>query len=436
MPPATVPPAAVAAAASNEEAAAAPLIKIPTLTYRNRSDPSSSARLSLMPARSAAPEQRTTTSSDADDAITVVPTKSAEVRTARRQVDWALEPATPNGSSAHSKAAPDAQPKQKSKKKGSSFFSFLAVKEPTSGALEQYAELQRKQAAEKGTAFMAGVSSQKLPSEVPRVNTKWNGLPQPAKPDLKRASTVSAGTLYGARRNSVATTSSSSKASRRSQKSVESSSVDFDRAPPPSLETLSIKSHPRHDSGTGVYEPIKPPPRRDRRASVGDPLKRMSGAFTMSEAKQGSSAEASQVPTPIPEPKDPRNRHSKTFAHRNICKLPSITPKEIAPWAEPAESSEPWPTRYPRSCGVDDLDFITSSPISGAPEKSIEEQIADAERRTASVTRAARMPPSSNAQALARLEHPGDEGKRQSAEAKSSKQKKGSSRFMRFTGKS
>ncbi|OJD33840.1 ca2+-modulated nonselective cation channel polycystin [Diplodia corticola] len=451
MPSATVP----AGSASNEEPAAAPPHRIPQLTYRNRSAPSPAARPSPMPGRNAAPDWRAAASQDADDAITVVPTtKSVPMRTARRQVDWALEPATPAIASTPIKAAPDPQTKHKSRKKGSSFFSFLAVKEPTSGALEQYAELQRKQATAKGTSFMAGVSSQKLPLEVPRVNTKWDGLPQmAAKPDLKRASTFSAGTLYGARRSSVATTNSSSKMSRRSQRSAESSLADLGRAaaPPPSLENLSIKSHPRHDSGTGVYEPLNPP-------STGDSSKRMSGPPVVSTdavraASNDTQARAVTTTSIVPEPRDPMIRRVKATSttHRHSCHLPSSTPKEIAPWAEPAESpSDPWPSHFhlphhhhPRSCGIEDVDFITSSPISGAPEKSIEEQIADAERRTASVAKAARhrgrMPPSSNAEALARLDSsPRPGGDAEAAKPSSAKQKKGgsaASRFMRFAGK-
>ncbi|KAL1636132.1 hypothetical protein SLS58_009981 [Diplodia intermedia] len=416
------------------------------------------------------------------------------MRTARRQVDWALEPATPTTiPSPTSNPAPDAQTKHKSKKRGSSFFSFLAVKEPTSGALEQYAEAQRKQAAAKGTSFMAGVSSQKLPLEVPRVNTKWDGLPQmTAKPDLKRASTVSAATLYGARRSSVATTNSSSKMS------AESSSADLGRVPPPSLENLSIKSHPRHDSGTGVYEPLNPPPPNH---DDDDDAKQAAAAAATVSSTTHRDARHAMPPTPIPDPKSPHHlalRRAKTTTtpqHRHSCHvlLPSTTPKEIAPWAEPpadddddsAYSSDlPWPSshrhshhhhhHHPRICcngaggassaavGIDDVDFITSSPISGAPGKSIEEQIAEAERRTASVAArtsagvcaaaaaaAGRMPPASNAQALARLDSRdgggggGGVGEEKTGggggveRAKSLKQKKGgTSRFMRFAGKS
>lgn len=58
-------------------------------------------------------------------------------------------------------------PKAQKKKSGGSIFGFLTLKEPSSSALEQYAEQQRKLAAEKGGRVTAvglpGVSTQKLP---------------------------------------------------------------------------------------------------------------------------------------------------------------------------------------------------------------------------------------------------------------------------------
>lgn len=87
------------------------------------------------------------------------------------------------------------------------------------------------------------------------------------------------------------------------------------------------------------------------------------------------------------------------------------------------------------------MEFITSSAAVLGSDKQVDEnmaeKLAESERRLASLSVAAsRMPPSSNAQALARLESMEDLRKAQSADAKSAKQKKGKSRFMRFAGKS
>ncbi|OCL07080.1 hypothetical protein AOQ84DRAFT_65227 [Glonium stellatum] len=75
--------------------------------------------------------------------------------------------------------------KGQKKKKGNSMFGFLTLKEPSQSALEHFAEHQRKQAAEKGGNMGAvgipGVSMQKLPPTVPKVNSKWDGIPESLK---------------------------------------------------------------------------------------------------------------------------------------------------------------------------------------------------------------------------------------------------------------
>ncbi|KAK6440472.1 hypothetical protein LTR95_003296 [Oleoguttula sp. CCFEE 5521] len=74
--------------------------------------------------------------------------------------------------------------KQSPAKKKSGVLGFLTLKEPSTLALQQYAEQQRKATAAKaGTkppSTRAGVSAQKLPDHVPKVNSKWDGLPEPA----------------------------------------------------------------------------------------------------------------------------------------------------------------------------------------------------------------------------------------------------------------
>lgn len=58
---------------------------------------------------------------------------------------------------------------------------LFAVKEPSRAALEQYEKEQRRTAAKKGDGVrhgvLAHVSRAQLPSSVPAVNTKWDGLP-------------------------------------------------------------------------------------------------------------------------------------------------------------------------------------------------------------------------------------------------------------------
>lgn len=66
------------------------------------------------------------------------------------------------------------------KKKKNGVLNFLALKEPSQNALEQFAEAQRKQTAAKGQPLQSG-APQKLPSTVPKVNSKWDGVPESVK---------------------------------------------------------------------------------------------------------------------------------------------------------------------------------------------------------------------------------------------------------------
>ena len=81
-------------------------------------------------------------------------------------------------------ANPSASPRtptKTAKTRGASFFGFLAVKEPSARALLDYEEHVRKQApihnGRLTAVGMPGVSSAKLPPTVPKVNSKWDGLP-------------------------------------------------------------------------------------------------------------------------------------------------------------------------------------------------------------------------------------------------------------------
>jgi hypothetical protein len=80
-----------------------------------------------------------------------------------------------------------------SKKKGktSSVLGFWSLKEPSQVALEQYAEAQRKQAAL--TLSRPGTSNfaQKLPQDVPKVNSKWDGIPKSARNRYTQSSMAS-----------------------------------------------------------------------------------------------------------------------------------------------------------------------------------------------------------------------------------------------------
>ena len=68
-----------------------------------------------------------------------------------------------------------------SKRKKNSMLDFLTLREPSTRALEEFAEQERRKAAAKkntSSTILPGVSSQKLPSTVPKVNSKWDGMPR------------------------------------------------------------------------------------------------------------------------------------------------------------------------------------------------------------------------------------------------------------------
>lgn len=70
-------------------------------------------------------------------------------------------------------------------------FGHFSLKEPSAAALEHYAHSQRKQAEYKGVRNAAlglpGVTDRKLPSDAPKVNSKWDGLPDWASEAVKEA---------------------------------------------------------------------------------------------------------------------------------------------------------------------------------------------------------------------------------------------------------
>lgn len=82
------------------------------------------------------------------------------------------------------------QGRQAAKKKSAGVLGFLTLKEPSTSALEEYAEQERRKAAQKNLksdgVTLPGVSSQRLPDHVPKVNSKWDGLPDSAKRKLDK----------------------------------------------------------------------------------------------------------------------------------------------------------------------------------------------------------------------------------------------------------
>ncbi len=106
------------------------------------------------------------------------------------------------------------------KKRGGSFLRMFSVKEPSTQAFEDYQKQMLKKGASKNGRVapvgMPGVSSAKLPPTVPKVNSKWDGVPHAIKEREKEKETALQQSLSGysrsitsSRSNGTQSTSSS-----------------------------------------------------------------------------------------------------------------------------------------------------------------------------------------------------------------------------------
>ncbi|KAF2682849.1 hypothetical protein K458DRAFT_390764 [Lentithecium fluviatile CBS 122367] len=153
--------------------------RIPKLTYRTRLPTDDSSPTSRHPVRDPSiidsleiqPCVSNSTTSTTDNR----PSSDSRSTTSSSSVSTSL--ASSNGSTTRSSKTP--------KKKKNGVLSFLTIKEPSQLALEQYAESQRKQTAAKGghaaPVGLQSISLQKLPANVPKVNSKWDGIPESLK---------------------------------------------------------------------------------------------------------------------------------------------------------------------------------------------------------------------------------------------------------------
>lgn len=222
--------------------------RIPKLTYRNRLPDQSS----VSSQSSSAPSGSTDT--HGDPPLTPISTAkparpSSDSRSATTSSSASTSLASSNGSTSKGSKL-SASPTTKKKKKKNGVLDFLVLKEPSQVALEQFAESQNRQAAAKGgtAANLPGLQSfspQKLPANVPKVNSKWDGIPASAK--SPRNSMVS-------KRNSSSSHGSTSVPSHKYSlnASVFSVASDDSQGPPNSLASPTASTTnfgQRRDSG-------------------------------------------------------------------------------------------------------------------------------------------------------------------------------------------
>lgn len=173
------------------ETSAAATVRVPKLAVRNRTATSNGSN-------NASEQPSSSQSSTRTASLRGRGTSDASQRSNPKPRN--METGTPRSSTSQGKQ-PQAQQQNNSKKKNG-VLGFLTLKEPSTSALEQFAEQQKKAAAGKtGRATAVGLSSvsvQKLPEHVPRVNSKWDGLPEDARKKLehKRKTSMDTGSLF------------------------------------------------------------------------------------------------------------------------------------------------------------------------------------------------------------------------------------------------
>ncbi|KAJ4372106.1 hypothetical protein N0V83_003879 [Neocucurbitaria cava] len=165
-------------ASSADLTAQSPLARMPKLKYRNP-----------LPAEEDAPALQPpheSSSSHIQERPATADSIAAASTSTRPSFETASLTSSSLASTPSSAASSNDSKSSKKKKKASSVLGFLSLKEPSQVALEQFAEQQRKQTATKGTSTPTSRHSstfvgKQLPSNVPKVNSKWDGVPAGAK---------------------------------------------------------------------------------------------------------------------------------------------------------------------------------------------------------------------------------------------------------------
>ncbi|KAF2718178.1 hypothetical protein K431DRAFT_287912 [Polychaeton citri CBS 116435] len=184
----------------------------------------------------------------------------------------------------------------RAKKKRGGVMRFLSLKEPSTAAWEQFAQEQRKlnaNAKPKPTGLPGAgmISTQKLPNHVPPVNSKWDGLPDPARKKLQdmqanaqRPSSKGTGSLKTTGSKDAVARSRGSSSASVAPRSLKSSgrSVSSDDTQVTKIRIGSLTSRPAENGSQLTI--------RDLRASAAAPIQ-------VSELHRASAL----APTPVSE---------------------------------------------------------------------------------------------------------------------------------------
>lgn len=176
-----------------------PTLRLPRLSYRIKSSDSESIKTT------STDTSRTTTSTNATS-----PSQSTFCPSPREPPADCIRPTSIRSPSIVSSAVvsrppndPPKHPLKNPPKKRPGFLSGLfSAKEPSAQAFAEYEKRLLKQGSGRANTLVAGVSSAKLPPTVPRVNSKWDGVPDSLKEREKLKQDVTQSTSGRGRRPS------------------------------------------------------------------------------------------------------------------------------------------------------------------------------------------------------------------------------------------
>ncbi|KAL9633666.1 MAG: hypothetical protein Q9204_003302 [Flavoplaca sp. TL-2023a] len=277
---------------------------------------------------------------------------------------------------------------KESKKKSPSVFKFFSVKEPSTQAFEAYQEQMKKrgttQTGRVNAVGLPGVSSAKLPPTVPKVNSKWDGVPHAAKEKVKekdnpsRSSFASSASrpLYTSRSyGSTMTTSTMSSTSSTRSDLRANGSLRLDNSSGNLADLYGWEVPPPGTSiGTSSRSSTRSFPLESKGGASAAPILQRERTSFFPPQSPSVLATAYESPAQTPPPLDPpSNRPSPLI-------LPSLptppTPNDSAPsfpWSSANSTSDhSLPTKQPSQVGNAAVIFNSSgSNVLGPPVSAI-----------------------------------------------------------------
>lgn len=249
------------------------------------------------------------------------------------------------------------------RKKSSMFGSIFAVKEPSQVALNQVAAQMMAQHGSTNARKVPNVSMEKMPQHVPKVNARWDGIPDAIKQREKREKDRA----RTATRDSMTSPTVRSRSSEQSRRALET------RNSHNSANSLSDRTKSQH-SNTRKHDSFAPNPHRFYAQSVNssgdlaaqqrpeDEESRPSSAFSHPASLQSTSSKSlgeagvfpDEIAPPLPKPlashrrsgSQPKGSHKSTSVAPPVhavpeqTRSPAATPRETSPITPPHQAGE------------------------------------------------------------------------------------------------